>query len=132
MSNQTVQVSPTAAERARPAELEAIIATSAAITWAVALALTGAAAVVRAAAGGTRSRALRAAGWGVVAVFTVRGLVYPPLDVIGGLDDTYDRLDLAIYSPLCLALALATALVLRRTAPGHSQRLPAAVSSVGD
>jgi Protein of unknown function (DUF3995) len=89
----------------------------AAITWGVALGLAGAAAVVRAVAGGGRSRALRGAAWGVAAILLVRGAVYPPLDVLGGLDDTYDRLDLAIYSPLCLALALATMLVLRRTPP---------------
>jgi hypothetical protein len=93
------------------------------ITWLVAFALTGAGAVVRAIAGGTRSRALHAAGWGVAAIFLARGLVYPPLDVIGGLDDRYDRLDLAIYSPLCLGLAIATAVVLRRRACGDGMRL---------
>lgn len=100
----------------------------AAITWVVALGLAGAATVVRAAASGTRSRTRRGAAWGVATIFLVRGVVYPPLDVLGGLDDPYDRLDLAIYSPLCLALALATALVLRRTAGGHGQLSPSALS----
>ena len=88
------------------------------MTWLVAFALTGAAAVVRSVAGGTRSRTLNAAGRGVVAIFLARGLLYPPLDISGGLDDPYDRLDLAIYSPLCLALAVGTALVLRGATGG--------------
>jgi hypothetical protein len=104
---------------------------SPAITGVVALGLGGAAAVVRAAAGGTRSRALRGAAWGVAGIFLVRGLVYPPLDVIGGLDDTDDRLDLAIYSPLCLALGLGTTLVLRGTAPARAGRAtPAGTAAV--
>ena len=86
-----------------------------AVTLAVALGLAGAATIVRAVARGTRSRTLRGAAWGVAAILLVRGVVYPPLDLLGGLDDSYDRLDLAVYSPLCLALASAAVLVLRRT-----------------
>lgn len=89
----------------------------ASLTWLVALGLACAAGVVRALAAGSRSRALRSAGWGVAGIFLVRGLVYLPLDVIGGLGDRYDRLDLTVYSPLCLVLAAGAALVLRGT-PG--------------
>jgi hypothetical protein len=88
-----------------------------AITWLVALGLTGAAGVVRGVARGTRSRWVRRSAWGVAGIFTLRGLVFPPLDLANGLDDTYDRLDLAFYSPLCLALAIGTTLVLRRPIP---------------
>ncbi len=91
----------------------------AALTWAVALALAGAAAIVRAVGTGARSRALRGAAWSVAAVFLARGVVFLPSDVIGGLDDSYERLDLTLYSPLCLALALGTAIVLRGTDARH-------------
>jgi hypothetical protein len=86
---------------------------SAALTWAVALSLAGAAAIVRAAAGGTRSLWLRRAALGVGAVFFVRGVAYLPSDLIGGLEDSYQRLDLALYAPLCLGLAAGTAIVVR-------------------
>ena len=86
---------------------------SAALTWAVALSLAGAAAVVRAAASGPRPRWLRRAAWGVGAVFFVRAVAYLPSDLIGGPEDTYQRLDLALYAPLCLGLAAGTAIVLR-------------------
>jgi hypothetical protein len=85
----------------------------AALTWLVALGLAGAAGAVRAVARGTRSRWARRSAWGVAGIFLARGLVFPPLDIANGLDDTYDRLDLAVYSPLCLALAIGTGLVLR-------------------
>ncbi|MBA3264625.1 MAG: DUF3995 domain-containing protein [Thermoleophilaceae bacterium] len=94
------------------------------VTWAVALALLAAAAIVRAAATGPRSRALRRAAWGVAAVFVARGVVYIPSDLIGGLDDAYQRFDLAIYSPLCLALGAGTAVVARR-ASAASRLMPA-------
>jgi Protein of unknown function (DUF3995) len=88
---------------------------SAALTWAVALSLAGAAAIVRAAASGTRSRWLRRAAWTVAAVFCARAVAYIPSDLIGGLEDTYQRLDLALYAPLCLGLAAGTAIVVRHT-----------------
>jgi hypothetical protein len=88
---------------------------SAGLTWAVALSLGGAAAIVRTAATGARSRGLRAAAWGVAAVFFVRGVAYLPSDLTGGLEDTYRRLDLALYAPLCLCLAAGTAIVVRQT-----------------
>lgn len=85
----------------------------AALTSAVALALAGAAAAVRAAASGARPRWLRRAGWGVAAAFFARGVAYVPSDLVGGPQDTYQRLDLALYAPLCLALAAGTATVVR-------------------
>jgi hypothetical protein len=93
---------------------------SAALTWAVALSLGGAAAVVRAAAGGARSRWLRRAAAGIGVVFFVRGVAYLPSDLIGGLEDSYQRLDLALYAPLCLGLAAGTAIVVRRGERGAS------------
>jgi Protein of unknown function (DUF3995) len=86
------------------------------LTWLVALGLAGAAGVVRGTARGMRSRWVRRSAWGVAGIFLARGLVFPPLDLANGLKDRYDRLDLAVYSPLCLALATGTALVLRRNA----------------
>jgi hypothetical protein len=88
---------------------------SAALTWAVALALGGAAAVVRAAASGARSRGLRGAASGVAAVFFARAAAYLPSDLRGRPEDTYQCLDLALYAPLCLGLAAGTAIAVRRT-----------------
>jgi hypothetical protein len=86
------------------------------LTWLIALGLAGAAGAVRGVARGTRSRWVRRTAWGVAGIFLIRGLAFPPLDIANGLDDRYDRLDLAFYSPLCLALAIGTALVLRQKA----------------
>jgi Protein of unknown function (DUF3995) len=88
---------------------------SAALTWAVALSLGGAAAIVRATASGARSRWLRRAARAVAAVFFVRAVAYLPSDLIGGIEDTYQRLDRAVYAPLCLGLAAGTAIVVCRT-----------------
>jgi hypothetical protein len=93
-----------------------------ALTWTVALGLAGAAAIVRNAATGARSRALRGAAWGVAGVFFARAVAYLPSDLIGGLNDQYQRLDLALYAPLCLALAAGTTIVLRRGMPRPSRR----------
>jgi hypothetical protein len=87
---------------------------SAGHTLLVALGLVGAAGAVRGVARGSRSRWARGAAWGVAGTFLARGVVFPPLDIANGLKDRYDRLDLALYSPLCLALAIGTAAVLRR------------------
>ena len=87
------------------------------LTSAVALALLAGAVIVRAVASGMPSRALRGAAWGISAVFLARGVVYIPTDLIGGLGDGFERLDLAIYSPLCLALGAGTAVVVRCTSP---------------
>jgi uncharacterized protein DUF3995 len=96
---------------------------SAALTWAVALSLAGGAAIVRAAATGARSRGLRVAASGVAAVFFVRAVAYLPSDLIGGLDDKYHRLDLALYAPLCLGLAAGTAIVVRQIEDSTKGRL---------
>ncbi|MGH2714995.1 MAG: DUF3995 domain-containing protein, partial [Thermoleophilaceae bacterium] len=72
-----------------------------------------AAATVRAGANGARGP-VRKAAWGVSGVLLARGLVSIPIDLARSLEDVYDRLDLAIYSPLCLALGLATAWLLTR------------------
>lgn len=76
---------------------------SAAMTWAVAALILVAGMLVRAAAVGTSAIA-RVGAWGVGAVLFLRGALYIPVDLAGGMDDIYERLDLAIYSPLCLLL----------------------------
>jgi hypothetical protein len=86
-----------------------------ALTWAVALSLASAAAIVRAAASGARSRWLRGGAWGVAAVFFARAVAYLPSDLLGGLDNTYQRLDLALYAPHCLGLATGTTIAVRQT-----------------
>ena len=93
-------------------------------TWAVSAALVAAAAVVHRAANGADGR-VRMAAWGVAATFTARGLVYIPIDLAGGVDGPYEPLDLAIYSPLALAIGVSTAWLLR---DGH---LPEAVAPRG-
>lgn len=88
------------------------------LTAAVALALLAAAGTVRAVGSGRPSRRLRGGAWAVAAAFLARGVVYLPSDVRGGgPQDSYQRWDLAVYSPLCLALGAGTALVTRRPIP---------------
>ena len=60
-------------------------------------------------------------------VLVARGLLYIPIDLANGLDGSYDRLDLAIYSPLCLALGAGTAWLLTRGSGDglHGRRLDA-------
>lgn len=89
----------------------------AAATWAVALALLGAAVTARTTAGGTQSRALRLATWGVSGVLLARGAISIPVDLARGFDEIYERLDIAVYSPLCLALGIGTAALARRAKP---------------
>jgi Protein of unknown function (DUF3995) len=89
------------------------------LTGIVAGALLTGATVVRTGARGARGR-LRLAAWAVAGVLLARGAVYVPIDLAGGLDDTYSRLDLAIYSPLCLALGAGTVRLLTR-APGAAE-----------
>jgi hypothetical protein len=86
-------------------------------TWTVAAALAGAAVIVRAAAARRPPRLVRRLAWTVAGVFAIRGVVYLPVDLLRGLDGIYERLDLAIYSPLCLLLGAGTAAVARRPAP---------------
>jgi hypothetical protein len=97
------------------------------LTWLVAALLLTGAAIVRAAAG-TRTR-LRLAAWAVASVLLARGAVYVPIDLAGGLGDVYSRLDLAIYSPLCLALGAGTARLLTRASDAGGPRIRSAVAA---
>jgi hypothetical protein len=87
------------------------------IVWVVAAALATAAAVIAAAAAGRRERVLRAGTWCIAGVLVARGALYAPIDLVGGLDSIYARLDLALYSPLCVALGLGAAVVARGPRP---------------
>ena len=89
--------------------------------WEVAGALALAAAVVAAAARPRAGRLERAGTWAVAGVLLLRGAAFPVIDLAGGLDDRFERLDLLLYSPLCLALGAGAALVAR----GAPRRLPA-------
>lgn len=80
-------------------------------TWAVALGLGGAAGVVRRAAAGSPSRRVRRLTRAIAGVFLLRGAAGPPLGLIRGRHGVYERLDLAIYSPLALALGAGAAAV---------------------
>lgn len=84
------------------------------LTWAVAGGLFAAAGVVGATAAGHRSRALRSAAVAVAVALSVRGVAGIVDGLRCGLDERYRRLDLAVYSPLCLALAAGTVAGLRR------------------
>lgn len=90
------------------------------IVWALAALIGAAATVVAAVGAGRRERFLRAATWTVAGVLIARGASIP-IDLIGGLDSTYAQLDLAVYSPLCLALGLGAAIVARGPEPGPSE-----------
>lgn len=83
--------------------------------WGMAAVLLAAAGLVASAARGARARTVRIAAWGVAAGLLVRGVVLLPSDLLGGLDTPFERLDLAVYSPLCLALGAGAATVLWRT-----------------
>ena len=88
---------------------------SAPATWAVAALLGGAAGVVRAAGRPGAPREVHVAAAVVGTAFFLRGAVSIPVSLSRGFDDVYERLDLAVYSPLCLAIAAGTASVLRST-----------------
>jgi hypothetical protein len=89
------------------------------LTWAVAGLLGVGAAAVAAAGSGRPGRLVQAAAWSVSAVLLLRGAAYVPIDLSGGLETDYSRLDLAIYSPLSLALGLGAAIVARGPRPEH-------------
>ena len=84
------------------------------LTWTVAAALLAAAGIVRAASGAA-PRPVRGAAWAVSAAFLARGAASISADLVGGPADAYQRLDLAIYSPLSLALGAGTAAAVART-----------------
>jgi hypothetical protein len=92
------------------------------IVWAVAALLAAGGAAVAAVAAGRRERFLRAATWTVAGVLTVRGALYIPVDLVDGLRSTYSQLDLALYSPLCLALGLGAAVVARGPRRGQGRQ----------
>ena len=83
------------------------------LVWAVAVILGGAATVVAAVGAGRRERFLRAATWSVSGVLIARGALFIPVDLISGLDSIFAKLDLTLYSPLCIALGLGAAIVAR-------------------
>lgn len=84
-------------------------------TWAVAGLLLSAAAMVRATAEGSESTLVRAGSWTVAGVLLARGAGGMGASLAGGLDSIYARLDVSVYSPLCLALGAGTALIAERT-----------------
>jgi len=90
--------------------------------WAVAALLGIAAAVVAAVGAGRNERVLRAATWSVAGVLVVRGALSIPIDLITGLDNEFARLDLAVYSPLCLALGFGAATVARCSRAAQAKR----------
>ena len=85
-----------------------------AATWIVAAGLLGAAAVVRRAAGPAPSARVRATALAIAGAFLVRSVAYVPSDLAGGLETTYQRLDLGVYAPLCLLIGAGSAAVARR------------------
>jgi Protein of unknown function (DUF3995) len=101
------------------------------LVWAVAGLLTGAAGSVAAVGAGRREQLVRSAAWSVAGVLLVRGAAYIPVDLIGGLDSEYARLDLAIYSPLSLALGLGAAIVARGPRPQYGEGDPRYQVDVG-
>ena len=96
--------------------------------WAV-TALLEAAAVILLARVGVAGRWLP--GWivrtgavTVAAVLLLRGVVGAATSLAAGLPSTYHRLDVALYSPLCVALGLG-ALAAARAGPAHGlERVP--------
>ncbi len=108
---------------------------SAEATWAVAAALLAAAGLVRAAGDANAPKVVRTGAWTVAGVLLARGIGGPVADLAGGLQGPYVRLDLMIYSPLCLALGAGAAAVaasagapglLRRRRPATAPPRPAA------
>lgn len=98
-------------------------------TGIVAATLFAGAAIVRSGARGAAGP-LRLAAWVVAAVLLVRGVAFVPRDLAGGLDDTFSRLDFAIYSPLCLALGAGTVRLLMRARIAAKPRIGSPASSV--
>ena len=91
-------------------------------SWAVAGTLTGAAGLVQLAGGHHPARWVRRMTLGAAGMFLFRGAVYIPVDLANGLASRYDRLDLALYSPLCLALGAGTWAVARRHGSRETER----------
>jgi len=98
-----------------------------ALTSAVAAMLAGAAAGVHLASRGTRSRHVAPLVWATGLALLARGALSPPVALAKGLPSDSDRMDLAVYSPLSLALGLA-ALAVARDLP--ARRVAAAPDGV--
>ena len=91
-------------------------------TWAVAGLLVAGAAVVRGAARSSAPPRLRALTLAVGGLFAARAVVYLPADLAGGFATTYQRMDAAVYAPLCLGVAAGALAVARRHGPAPSVR----------
>ena len=94
-------------------------------TWAVAGLLLAAAGLVGAAGRGARAIPVRAGALGVAGVLLARGSVGLAVDVAGGFDTLYQRLDAAIYSPLCLILGAGALAALKAPADQPASATPA-------
>jgi hypothetical protein len=81
-----------------------------ALTWLTGGIFAASAAAVAATARGAGGRRARLATWATAGVFAARGVLGPLTDAFTGMG-TYERLDLTIYSPLCLAVAAGAATV---------------------
>ncbi len=86
-------------------------------TWAVAALLVGAAGMVGAAGRGAGSVPVRAGALGVAGVLLARSAVGLASSAAGGFDTVYQRLDLAVYSPLSLALGAGALAALEAPRP---------------
>jgi hypothetical protein len=93
-------------------------------SWAVAALLLAGAGVVRRAAGPSATAPGRALALALSGAFLLRSVAYVPGDLAGGLETTYQRLDLAVYAPLCLLIGVGAAAVARRhgAQPTHPAR----------
>jgi len=89
-------------------------------SWVVTGALTGAAGAVHLAGGDHPARWVRKLALATAGVLVFRGAVFVPVDLANGLAARYDRLDLAFYSPLCLALGAGAWAVARRNGGPHT------------
>ena len=82
--------------------------------WAVVGLLAGsAAAVASTTADRGPARLARAVSWGTGATLLARGAFGLPVSLLTGRDTRFGRLDVLVYSPLCLALGAAVVHVAR-------------------
>lgn len=93
--------------------------------WTVAGLLLGAAGVVRTASTTNSSVPVRAGALAVGATLLARGGLGLATSLAGGLDTIYQRLDLGIYSPVCLVLGAGTLVAVRHagSAPAQPQSM---------
>lgn len=88
---------------------------SAAALWSMPVALAVAAWMVAAASRPQAPRLVRCGGLVVAAVLLARGVTVIPIDLANGLEHRFDRLDLALYSPLCLVLGAGALIAIGRS-----------------